>query len=238
MVILPPQLEGIYLLNEDLKYLEKLSYGETEDSINNIEPWSNWRNIFEYVSIVEYAKMEISKLPKGRQIGSTDVVPARYHSTSMIFYSQAVLDVVKLWLADYFSLKKDIPKSFYYQKFQEAIQIKHYPFSYFYEKHGEFIYDLKNYRYEWIHRIAGGANIYADKNSGEVDANISIRVPMEPKLSNVKDNVSRIQELIAENGSWLYSIDEFSEKISSDLREFIYDCIGIIIEREKNGSPK
>src|SRR5688500_10157391 len=64
--------------------------------------YRRWSGILDYLCCVEYARIAIHQLPTGRTLGSVDVVPARFYSTSLVFFAQACLDNLAVFLNERF----------------------------------------------------------------------------------------------------------------------------------------
>lgn len=205
-------------------YLEQLGYGSipcvielSQKAVNEKETqiefnpfWSDWRGILEYMCCIEFAYNSISQLPKDRQIGSIDVVPARYHSASMVFYSEAILDNISYWLKNEFNLRTIRQKcSFHRVEFQVELTSKNEKFKLIFDEHNNYLTLLNNYRNEWLHRLAGGAFLASDKSPSESNVHMQIVVPIDPETnifnSDSKDYIRRIEECkVNNNGKWVY----------------------------------
>lgn len=234
-MILPSSLAGFEKIPV-IQKINSMSFGEREDAIYNIEPWASLRDIFEYVACVEFAKERLLNLPKGKALGSINITPARYDSASLVFFAQASLDNLAVWLNSVFDLGLNGANiSFYKHKIKPALETKHPKFSSILQKHSPFIENLNAYRMEWLHRIAGGAEIYSDKAPSDPDANISIQVPIDPTIPSLSSEptlyLERIQKVQHENGGrWLMPIEEFTEYIRNQTLELVIEILEVTVE--------
>jgi hypothetical protein len=227
-MILPPYLRSLgYDSIPVFKKLDKLSYEHKEDHIQPVYPWAEIRDILEYLSCVEFSKGRILELPTGRALGSKNVIPARYDSASLVFFAQATLDNLAVWLNDFFELNLNGTNRFFYKnKIKSALSTQHAEFGELLNENEEFIQKLNSYRMEWLHRIAGGAQIYSDKSPSGPDANISIEVPIDPEIPGLSSEsqkyIKRIQKVQTKNdGKWLMSIEDFATYIQSNTKELL-----------------
>lgn len=234
-MILPSSLAGFEEIPV-IKKINSISFVEREDAIYRVEPWASLRDIFEYVACVEFAKDRLLNLPKDKALGSINITPARYDSASLVFFAQASLDNLAVWLNSAFDLGlKGNNISFYKDKIKPALEKKHAKFSSILVKHASFVANLNAYRMEWLHRIAGGAEIYSDKTPSNSDANISIQIPIDPTIPSLASQptlyLNRIKKVQHENdGRWLIPIDEFAKYIRSQTVELIIEILEVTVE--------
>ena len=236
-MLLPPDLQALgYYKIPVIAKLNELSYLHKDDHIQPIYPWAEIRNIFEYVACVEYSKSRLLSLPTGRDLGSVNVTPARYDSASLVFFSQATLDNLAVWLNGVFELglrRNNI--SFYKNQIKLLLNKKHKDFGLLLNEYDDFIQKLNSYRMEWLHRMAGGARIYSDKAPSEPDANISIQIPIDPEIPSLANDPKkyrkRIQRVQAKNkGRWLMPIDEFAKYIHGNTKELLIKLLELTIK--------
>lgn len=227
-MLLPPDLRTLgYNEIPIFTKLNNLSYVQTEDHIQPVYPWAGIRDILEYVTCIEYSKSRLLTLPTGRALGSVNVTPARHDSAALVFFSQATLDNLAVWLKGVFELNlMGNNVSFYKSQIKPLLNQKHAAFGLLLDEYEEFIQKLNSYRMEWLHRVAGGAQIYSDKSPSEPDANISIQVPIDPEIpslaSEPRKYLKRIQKVQAKNGgSWLIPIDEFATYIQGNTKDLL-----------------
>ena len=234
-MILPSSLAGFEKIPV-IQKINSMSFIEREGAVYIVEPWASLRGIFEYVACVEFAKERLLNLPKGKALGSINITPARYDSASMVFFAQASLDNLAVWLNGAFELGlKGNNISFYKDKIKPALETKHGRFSSVLQKYAPFIANLNAYRMEWLHRLAGGAEIYSDKAPSDSGANISIQVPIDPTIPSLASQPSlyleRIQKVQHENGGrWLIPIDEFAQYIRAKTIELVIEILEVTVE--------
>lgn len=204
--------------------LNSISYIEKEGHIDHIQPWYDFRDIFEYLSCVEFARNQLLQLPTGRALGSINIVPARYNSASLVFFAQATFDNLAVWLNRIHNLGlKGNSISFYKSQIRPLLGIKNKHYEVILSEHNEFILKLNSYRMEWLHRLAGGAEVYSDKSPSEPDANISIQIPIDPVIpslrSDSKKYLERVQNVQRKNGGkWLVPVSEFANEIADTTK--------------------
>jgi hypothetical protein len=223
----------------DIECIKKLSDAiiEHAEYIEENALWKEWRGIFEYLSCVEFAYCTIMTFPKGSEIGSHIIVPARYHTAALVFFAQAAMDNVSMWLDKNLLVEfNDKTKRSLHKKiFQDALIQTNLLFIDLFKKHSNFLKTLNDYRNEWIHRLIGGAFIGSDKNPGDPDANVQIVVPIDPECNmfnpNPQNYLKRIEECRQKNNEkWLYSIDEFAEQIKNGTKDLILDLLEISLK--------
>jgi hypothetical protein len=225
-VFLPPYLQSLgYDAIPEMKELARRALVESDEAIWLDATWDPWRGIFEYVCCVEHARAMLKGLPNGRAIGSINVVPARYHSASLVFFAQATLDNIAVWSSQRFKLDvKGSDCAFHKSKFKLALKNKVPNVAASIVSHSPFIERLEVYRQEWIHRLTGGASIYSDKSPSEPDAQIQIMVPINPSLGHHSQEsfAKAVARTRTKNGGrWLYPVGEFADIMADGLRDFI-----------------
>jgi hypothetical protein len=226
-------------------YLTQLGYGsipsiialadraifEGEEQIKECKTWKPWRGIFEYMCCVEYARYELHNLPQGRAIGSKDVVPARYNSASLVFFAQATLDNIAVWLSIQFNIPvKGSDCAFHKNKFRKALTELDQNYETILNRNLPYIFELEKFRQEWIHRLSGGASIFSDASPGDPNAKIEIRVPIEPSINmhgtSGKSYLRKVENCRRRNaGRWLYSIREFADLMADGCKSLMIDLL-------------
>jgi len=216
-----------------VKELNSRSFVEREEHIDFVRPWSDLRDIFEYLSCVEYARRQILELPKGKAIGSVDVVPARYHSASLVFFCQAALDNLAGWLNDNHGCGlKGINISFYKSEIKNSLSDIDAGYGALLDKSDEFIQRLNSYRMEWIHRLAGGAKVSSNKSPADAEANISIQIPIDPTITSLRGDPekysNRVQKVQREHGGkWLVPIEQFANEMTEETKNLVFGLLEI-----------
>ena len=228
LLLLPAYLHSLgYADHPSIRELARRAVSVSAEAIQHDAVWSTWRGIFEYLSCVEYARISIKALPVGRAIGSVDIVPARYHSASLVFFAQATLDNLAVWTSG--RLKTEIKGSecaFHKAKFRQALSVYAPAAAKSVQDHEAFVVKLESYRQEWIHRLAGGAQLFSDKAPSEPSATIQIMVPINPSIGQHLQNPESYLRAIARTrtnngGRWLYPVDEFAEEMGNGLKSFV-----------------
>jgi hypothetical protein len=119
----------------------------------------------EYLSCVEFARHALKALPQGIEIGSVHKPAARYHAASLIFFSQATMDQIAVWL------KREVPLVINGRKCQlhkgelmtALIRKSQTGLVEVLRKNGGFLQEVERFRQTWIHSLAGGASGFMDK---------------------------------------------------------------------------
>lgn len=228
-LFLPPFLQSLgYSTLPELRELAgRAVVTETAERVLYSAVWEPWRGILEYLCSVEYAREMLKGLPKGRAIGSLNVVPARYHAASLVFFAQATLDNVAVWSSKRLALDiKGSDCAFHKSKFNLALKENVPVVAAAAQIHGPFIAKLERYRKEWIHRHTGGAQIYSDKSLSEPDAHIQIMVPIDPAIGQFQHDYPAYVKAVARTrtnngGKWLYPVEEFADEITDGLKTFL-----------------
>lgn len=233
-------------------YLQKLGYSDyktiqqlSEKSFTNDQFKLNinglrWRGILEYLACFEYSVECINSLPKGFELYATfSEVKAKFYSASLIFYCQATLDAIAVWLNENYSLKeKGSNIGLSKGKFQNKLIEKNSNFGHIFEIHGEFLNKLFTYRMDWIHRIVGGAIIGGKKNPNDPTFNdeedIQVMIPLDSSFSiftSHEERIKKAEEIRKNNdGEYLHSINDFSEYFLEGTKSLIFAIIDASLE--------
>ena len=228
LLLLPPYLQTLdYASFPQIRELAHRAITKTPEAIQYDSIWSPWRGIFDYVCCVEHAREMLKSLPTGHAIGSVDVVPARYHSASLVFFAQATLDNLAVWTSG--RLKFDVKGSdcaFHKSSFAQALSARVPAVAGSIKAHEPLVAKIEVYRQEWIHRLTGGAQIYADKFPSEPDAKIQIMVPINPSIAQPWQNTKAYVKAVARTrtnngGKWLYPVVEFADELTDGLKALL-----------------
>lgn len=235
-LFLPPYLTQLGYGSIDAFYeLGNRAVFEGEDQIIECPTWKPWRGILEYLSCVEFARSELHQLPHGKEIGSIDVVPARYNSASLVFFAQATLDNIALWLSNHLSLNvKGSDCAFHKTKFRENLVQYDSRFSGFIDNNSEYIEKLEKFRQEWIHRLSGGASVFSNAAPSDPDAKVEICVPIEPSINlngtDGKHYLKKVENCRKRNGGrWLYTIDEFADYMADGCKSLVSELVALLL---------
>ena len=231
-------------------YLSNLGYGTVDvfkelgnravrldgQSLKECTTWKPWRGILDYLCCVEYARNQLHTLPSGRAIGSINVVPARYDSASLVFFAQATLDNIALWLSGELDLDvKGSDCAFHKNKFKVKLVEYHSNFDRLFNDNETYISKLESYRQEWIHRLSGGASIFSNSSPSDPVANVQICVPIEPSINSHgtsgKHYLKKVENCRKKNGGeWLYTIDTFADLMADGCRTLVEDLLKILLD--------
>ena len=227
-LFLPPHLQTLGYANlPGIRELADRAMTVTAEAIHQDSAWSAWRGILEYVSCVEYAREQIIGIPIGRAIGSVDVVPARYHSASLVFFSQATLDNLAVWSTARLNLDaRGSDCAFHKSKFNPALAARVPNVATSIQPSAPFVAKLESYRQEWIHRLAGGARVFSDRSPSDPGAQIQIMVPINPSVGGYEHDPKAYLRAIARTrtnngGRWLYPVAEFADELADGLKAFL-----------------
>ena len=220
-----------------VKELAGIAVREDDNQIQDVKPWAMWRDLFEYMCCVEYSRESLLNLPTGRYLGSVNAVPARYHSASLIFFCQATLDNLSVWLNSYYSFGlKGNNIAFHKNNIRPRLKEKNQEYDSAIGSNKNFISQLEKYRRIWIHQLTGGAEIYSDKSPSEHDAQITVMVPIDPEIpahrrGDGKKYIKRINKVRTNNnGEWLYPIDKFANRFADGTKHFLLVMLEIVLK--------
>lgn len=236
-MILPPFLEASpagYAEMPELLECARRSCAVTPTYLLSDRVWSKWRPILDYVACVEMARQSIKKVTQGLALGSEDVVPAQYHSASLVFFAQAGLDNIALWACEHLGIGiTGGDCAFHKPRFIKAAIAATPELADFFRTQDAYIRKLGMYRQEWIHRMAGGAQFFADAPPPEGIP--QLMVPMDPRIhGTTADSIAEMERFRAANGGrWLYTIDEFASIMADGLRDFIAGFLAILLKDPK-----
>ena len=243
-LFLPPYLQSRgYAALPELRELAGRAVTVTAEAIQHDVVWAPWRGILEYLCCVEHAREVLKGLPTGRAIGSVDVVPARYHSASLVFFAQATLDNIAIWSTKRLKLAvKGSDCAFHKSKFNLALGKSVPNVAASAQIHEPFIKKLESYRQEWIHRLTGGANIYSDRTPSEPDANVQIMVPINPSIGQHEHDPQAYVKAVARTrtkngGKWLYPVEEFADEMADGLKAFLISFLAAALAEPRFSGP-
>ena len=208
---------------------------ESAQEINFKEDGFAWRDIFDYIACVEFARYSIRQLVGSKPIDGRHALPAQYNSAALVFFAQAALDNIALWTS-----KKGVASvsgsdcAFHKRKFQVQLIASFKEFDDFFNKHEAFIVKLEKFRQEWIHRMAGGARLFSEKVPSDPTADISIMIPISPEIPKLIPNQKRYIRAVERtrtnsNGEWLQPVEEFSDSPADGLRLFSLDFLSLAV---------
>jgi hypothetical protein len=83
--------------------------------------WASWRDIFEYLACVEFARRALHQLVQSKMTGGTGPLAAIYQAASLVFFGQAALDNIANWLARRFHWISRTVIANYTRKFSKTL---------------------------------------------------------------------------------------------------------------------
>jgi hypothetical protein len=235
-LLLPPYLHSSsYATASQLRDVAERAYTLKDEAIYSDPVWSWWRGVLEYVACVEFAREAVKALPTGREIGSHEAFVAQYHCASLVFFAQATLDNMAVWLSQVLNLEVSGSNcAFHKAPLKKALGERSTPLAAALLPHEQFIEDLERYRQAWIHRLSGGARVYSDAPPSESNAEIQIMVPINPSVDDFgldpKSRLRRIARARTNNkGKWLRPVGEFADSMTDSLRVFLLDLVAVAL---------
>jgi hypothetical protein len=243
LIFVPPYLQQLgYAELPEMRELAGRAQVITPTAILGNPPWLRWRGILDYVCCVEYARQNIKALPRGRALGSVDQVPARYHSVSLVFFAQATLDNIAVWICDQLNISlSGSDRSFHKAKLEARLLSSAPNLAAVATKHTAYFAKLDNYRKHWIHSLTGGAVMYCDKNPGLPDARTEMMVPIDPAVYLHEYDRAAFPKAVERTrknnqGEWLYPIADFADEFADGLKSFLVEFIGAVLREPKVAS--
>jgi hypothetical protein len=223
---IPPLLRELgYESISCIQALGRRGWSEVRENFIGIrEKWAPWRGILEYLSFVELARVRLKALPTGKAIGGLHLLSARYESVALIFFAQATLDQVAVWLTQDMKLKVAGSKRQLHKKeFRSALSVsgsKGAGIAASLDRYAQYLLELEQFRQIWIHSLPGGANGFMDRapDQGGIP---EIAVPIDPTIAEVPqakyyEQVQRCRE--QNGGRWLYPIAEFADRFAEGTK--------------------
>jgi|SRR5580700_647064 hypothetical protein len=239
VIFVPPYLQNLgYAELPEMRELAVRAQTITDKVILGDPLWFRWRGILDYVCCVEYARQNIKALPSGSALGSVDQVPARYHSISLVFFAQATLDNIAVWICDRLNISlTGSDRSFHKAKLKAKLLSYAPSLAAVTIKHAAYFAKLDNYRKHWIHFLTGGAAFYSDKNPGLPNVRIGVMIPINPAVFLYTDQAafSKAVERTRTNngGEWLYPIADFADEFAGGLKDFLIEFLGAMLRERK-----
>jgi hypothetical protein len=240
-LLLPPYLRSLGYESESA--IQLLRTVNVDSSARVTPSWISWRGIFEYLSCVEYARAVLLSLPSGGQIGGDVAVPARFAAAALVFFAQATLDNIAGWLTNELSLAiKGSHRQLHKNNFKSALSSAHggKQIVEVIGRHSNFLKDLERFRQAWIHSLAGGANLYADRPPDQGGI-AEIAVPMDPAIDSFAPNQGYLRRIEAcrerNSGRWLYPIAEFANRFGDGTKMVCLDLLACSIASWRSEPP-
>jgi hypothetical protein len=176
----------------------------------------------------------LHNLAQSKQTGGLTGLAGRYDAASLVFFGQATLDNVAAWLCRRAGLRisgRDC--QLHKKRFKRALSKANIRETErmiaAIERHGAFLPELERYRQIWIHSLAGGADIYADKSPAEGGVGF-FAVPLDPSIGFAQlDNseyVRRVQACRDTNsGEWLEPLEHFADRFADGVKAICLDLL-------------
>lgn len=177
--------------------------------------WKQWEGVFHYLACVEYSRHALHSLPRRAECE----IEARYHSTGLVFYAQATLDLIAVWLKDQLSLSaRGSDCALHKGRFVNKLTQKANEFSEPVVSRSEFFRELSEYRVHWIHRLSGGTILNKRESADSTESFVDFVVPRDPETNffGAKSEFwERIEPDEPRGERPLYSLSEFADRFGS-----------------------
>ncbi|WP_313061621.1 hypothetical protein [Pseudomonas rhodesiae] len=233
-MIIPSSLQDLGFLDIPLLAdLNQRSYKVENEIYLSIEPWASLRDVFEYVACMEHSVSVIDKIPRGKELNSGYLTPARYDSVSLVLFAQATLDNLAAWLNRVFNIGlKSAGVSFYWPNMARALTLIDGDYGNCLAEADAFIQRLNYYRMEWLHRMSGGAVLCFNAPPDDPSCYPEIMVPLDPLVLTLQHDtekyLQRIEAIRAEHdGEWMVPVSEFAHDIKEGVFKLILDLLNI-----------
>ena len=241
--ITPPKLRELgYSKYPELQalnavYCTKMDHENRNLTVNKF--WADWRGILEYLECVEEAKTLLLSIPSDNSIFGLQPPFIKYNSVALIFFAQATLDLLAVWLTGSYDLSnvKNSNLAFHKEKFKIDLVSKDSNFKVLFDNYELFIEYLSDYRNNWIHRMSGGAVITVDRDPNDIEAIFSVSSPASPTyfVDMPRRDALKIQELnqlsVEKYGKTLHAIDDFASEFANNIREIVLLSLNAALQK-------
>jgi hypothetical protein len=225
---------------QDLGYLKMPRFQELArraferldfSSVRFREPWIHWSGLGEYLGCVHMARENLKALPTGSDITYVHKIPAKYHSVSLVFFAQALLDNMAVWLTLFLGLPiKGGERQLLSTRFAKELRKMAPAAQQIVEQHRDFIEELDSYRQVWIHTFPGGAVLWGEEGAMP-DASSAIGVPVDPALNPFgKSYQKRLQKCVDSHGRNLYSVSQFADRITEGVTQIFMEVLDFALD--------
>lgn len=246
-------------INDEIKFvlhpnLRDLDYNDNDAiialnrqyaKIDPIEPilhislkWKDWKGILDYLACVEEARQLLKSFPSDKEsLYTMNQIEIKYHSTAMIFFCQATLDILAVWLKEAFNLDnvKNSNVAFHKEKFKEQLTLTANEFTPIFDTKGDFILTLSEFRNEWIHRFSGGAMLTTDDNINDPNAIITIQSPITPRYFEADNDREKVEKMnafcIEKYGKTLYRIEEYADIFADNTKNIVLEILQVALNK-------
>lgn len=213
-----------------LTELVRRSFKPLADSeFQQVQPWCKWRAITTYLDCLAFADRAANGLPKGAQLSLEHVTPGQFYSAGAIFFAQAMIDNIAVWLCEAHDLQvSGGERNFLKKKFTWQLIGKHAQAEDLMATHSDFLEEVNRYRQVWIHTLAGGVIPIADGDpfSNPLVAKF-LGVPIDPAINIDETSYARrIEQCATRNqGRYLYPLGEFTKRVFDGGKRFYLDWL-------------
>jgi hypothetical protein len=188
--------------------------------------WKPWEGIFQYLACVEYSRNILHAIPRSRG----KEIEARYHSTGLIFFAQATLDLIAVWLKQQLDLSASGAEcAFHRRKFIDQLKRRAEVFRDPVESRRDFFGELNQYRVHWIHRLSGGTILNERRSVNSSDRIVDFVVPMDPETDFFMAESEFLRRIEPENPRGerpLYTLADFADRFGGGASEFTLEALG------------
>jgi hypothetical protein len=163
----------------------------TPQGVKQIQPWCRWQGLSQYLDCLAFAHRSAKEMPKGNALTLEQVTPGRFYSVGIIFFAQALVDNVAVWLCEAMPLSvSGGERHFLSNLFKRELARKQPAATEELEKHDAFLREINKYRQVWIHTISGGAIPFSDVSPFEQPdrAQKTLAVPLDPVIQPDQEN--------------------------------------------------
>jgi hypothetical protein len=200
-----------------------------------VQPWCRWQGLSQYLDCVAFADRTAKEMPTGRALTVEHATPGRFYSVGIVFFTQALIDNVAVWLCEAMSLKvAGGDRHFRSAPFKRELRAQQPVAREELAKHGAFVEYINKYRQVWIHTISGGAIPTSDVSPFESpqSARKFLGVPLDPDIQPDRDNyMERVEQCAGQNnGQYLHKIEDFTGQVFEQATAFYLGWLGFALD--------
>jgi len=209
--------------------LTERAFEPVPEGVKQVQPWCRWQGLSQYLDCVAFADRA------GSALELKHVTPGRFYSAGTVFFTQALIDNIALWLCDAVSLPVGGgDRHFLSKRFTTELVRKLPPAGAELEKHRAFVTETNGYRQVWIHTISGGAIPTSDVNPfqhPETDQKF-LGVPLDPAIQPDQENyLKRAEECARRNdGHYLEEIGNFTSRVFAATSYFYLGWLRLALD--------
>jgi hypothetical protein len=215
--------------------LAERAFEPVPEGVKQVQPWCRWQGLSQYLDCVAFADRAARELPTGSTLDLTHITPGRFYSVGIVFFAQALIDNVAVWLCDAVSLPVGGgDRHFLSSRFTRDLVRKLPPAHVELEKHRAFVAETNRYWQVWIHTISGGAIPTSDGNPfqhPETERRI-LGVPLDPAIQPDQENYrKRAEECARKNdGRYLDEIGNFTSHVFQATSDFYLGWLRLALD--------